>query len=212
MKQNLSVFLGLVCAVLVIALIAIKWSGNAQHEKDAGAITDYSNQLFSVQTEVAICHGKLSIISNQFDTCQSASLTLSNQFTEAQSALAAATEQVTDLKRQATQSESEKQTLSQRITELTTSTNQVAELTSQIAATQAGLDQANKDYALLENRFRRDVAERVVMERKFNNRWALQSQLEYLKWNPATEISAETIYAGLDVVAKSNSVYVITPN
>jgi molecular chaperone GrpE (heat shock protein) len=108
-----------------------------------------------------------------------------------------------------TQSESEKQASSQ---ELAAMTNQIAELTNQIASAQASLFQANKDYALLENRFRRDVAERVIAERKFNNRTELKAQLENLQWNPAKEISEDRIREGLNVVVgKSNLYYVIAP-
>jgi len=64
----------------------------------------------------------------------------------------------------------------------------------------------------LENRFRRDVAERVIAERKFNNRTELKAQLENLQWNPAQEISEDRIREGLNVVVgKSNVCYVIAP-
>ena len=91
-------------------------------------------------------------------------------------------------------------------------TNQVAILTNQIVLTKADLEQANKNYALLENRLRRDVAEREVMERKFYSVPDLQAQIEYLKSHPIEEISAGSIYAGLDVEVKSNAVHVISPN
>jgi hypothetical protein len=96
--------------------------------------------------------------------------------------------------------ESENQTLGQRGMDLT---NQMAGLTMQIALTGTNLDQANKDYALLENRLQ-DVAERIVAERKFNNLLELQAQMQKLKKNPADVISSESIYAGLDVEVKSN--------
>ena len=88
----------------------------------------------------------------------------------------------------------------------------VAGLTSQIASNQAGLDQVKNHYALLENGFRRDVAERVLVERKFNNLSALNAQIEYLKWHPAGEITADRIYEGLNVMVKSNMAYVISPD
>jgi hypothetical protein len=78
--------------------------------------------------------------------------------------------------------------------------------------TGSNLDLANKNYALLENRLRRDVAARVVVERKFNNPSELRAQLEYLKQHPAEEVSADSIYAGLDVEVVSNAFHVISPN
>ena len=88
----------------------------------------------------------------------------------------------------------------------------MAGLTGQIALTTSNLNQVNKDYALLENRLRRDVAARVVVERKFNNPSELQTQLQYLKEHPAAEVSADSIYAGLDVEVQSNAFHVIAPN
>jgi chromosome segregation ATPase len=212
MKHLLSAILGLACVALAVSLIVSKRNDNAQHEKDAEAITIGSNQLISAHMEIAACQGTIVNFSNRLEACRSASLTFSNQLVEAKSDLATATEQITNLKtdlnQQITQSESEKQTSSQRIAALT---KQIAGLTNQIASTRAGLDQADKNYALLENRFRRDVAERVVVERKFNNLSALKAQMEWLQWDPAKEISADRIYEGLNVVVKSNLCYVIAP-
>ena len=56
------------------------------------------------------------------------------------------------------------------------------------------------------------MAERVVVERKFYNLAELQAQMQKLKRHPAEEISAGSIYAGLDVEVKSNgTVHVIAP-
>jgi len=110
------------------------------------------------------------------------------------------------------QAESENQTrqadLDRRVLDLT---NQVAGLTRQLAVAQTNLNQSYQDYALLENRLRRDVAERLVLERKFNNPSELRAQIENLQWSPAQEVSADRIYAGLDVEVKSNTFHVIAP-
>ena len=213
MKHLSTVILGLLCLGLAIFLFATKRNNDVQHEKDAETITSASNLLSSSQTEVAAFKGNVNTLSNQLETCQSTSLTFSNQLIEAKSALAAAKEglerQITDFTRQITQSETEKGASSQRIADLT---HQISDLTNQIASAQASLLQANKDYVLLENRFRRDVAERVIVERKFNNRKELKAQLEYLQWNPGKEISEDRIREGLNVVVgKSNLCYVIAP-
>jgi|SRR5208282_2387363 chromosome segregation ATPase len=209
MKQYLFTVLALACIVLVISVIVMKRGDNAQHENDAGAITDFSNQLASVKVQVAAYNGTLITLSNSLDESQSVSLTFSNHLAEAESTIALDTEQITHLNRQVAEVESENQTLGQRVMDLT---NQMAGLTSQIALTRTNLAQANRDYALLENRLRRDVAERLVVERKFNNLSELQAQMERLKNYPGGEVSAESIYAGLDVEVKSNAVHVIAPN
>lgn len=104
--------------------------------------------------------------------------------------------------------ESEKQASSQRLAELT---HQIVELTNQVALARGSLLQANKDYVLLDNRFRRDVAERVIAERRFTNRTELKAQMEYLQRHPSKEISEDRIREGLNVEVKSNLCYVIAP-
>jgi chromosome segregation ATPase len=213
MKQYLPIALAFTCAVLVISLVVTKRGDNAQHESDAGQIADFSNRLDSAQLQIAFCNGTMLTLSNSLDEGRSASLAFLNQLTEAQSAIALYTEQITNLNRQVAGTESENQTLNQRIADLNSQmTNQIAGLTNQIALTQVSLDQAKNDYALLENRLRRDVAERIVMERKFNNPQELQAQLENLQRNPAAVITADSIYVGLDVEVKSNKFHVISPN
>jgi chromosome segregation ATPase len=204
--------LALVCLVLVIALIVTKRSGDAQHETDAGAMTDLSNTLVAAQAQIAVGNTAMLTWSNNLDECRSASLACSNRLTEAESAVALDAEQITNLNRQLADLASEIQTLQASARRIVDLTNQVATLTAQIASTKTSLAQANKDYALLENRLRRDVAERLVVERKFNNLSELQAQMKNLKQHPAGEISAEGIYAGLDVEVKSNTFHVIAPN
>ena len=214
MKLYLSIALALACTVLVITLIVMKRGDDARHESDVSSITDYSNRLDSAHTEVAIYHGTILVLSNSLAETLSASLSFSNQLAEAQSTMVFDTEQSTNLNRQIAEVKSENQTLNQRLMDLTNQTaGQITGLTNQIAVARAGLDQANKDYVLLENRLRRDVAERVVVERKFNNLPELQAQVQRLKEDPSlAAISAQSIYAGLDVEVKSNMFHVISPN
>jgi chromosome segregation ATPase len=216
MKHLPAVILGLLCLGLAVSLFMAKRNNDAQLEKDADTMTSVSNLLSSSQTEVAALKGKVITFSNQLEACQSTSLTFSNQLIESKSALATDKEglerQITELNRQvtgqSTQLETEKQASSQRLADLS---RQIAELTNQIASAQASLLQANKDYVLLENRFRRDVAERVIVERRFNNRTELKAQMEYLQSNPRSEISKDRILEGFNIVVKSNRCYVIAP-
>ena len=216
MKYLSSVVLGLVCLGLVVFLFLSKQNNDAQHEADAKAITSASNLLSSCHADVVAFKENALTVSNLLKICQSTSLRFSNELIEARSAFVSEKEgldrQITDLNRQitrqTTQSENEKQASSQRLTNLT---HRIEELTNQIASVQASLVQANKDYVLLENRFRRDVAERVMVERKFNNRTELKAQLENLQWNLSQEITEDRIREGLDVVVKSNLCYVIAP-
>lgn len=209
--------LALAGIVLVISLIVVKRGDNAQHETDAGAIADYSNRLSSAELRVAIREGTMLTFSNRLDASLSASLVFSNQLMAAQSNIALGSEQITSLNRQVADVKSENQTLDGRVMSLTNQlagcTNQIALIEASLAQTNKDLVQARKDYALLENRFRIDVAERTVVERKFNNPPELQAQMRKLKKNPAGVISADSIYAGLNVEVKSNGTcHVIAPN
>lgn len=213
MKSYLSAALALVCTLLVLSLVVMKQGDGARHENDAGTIADFSNRLDSAQTQIAVDKSALFTMSNRLEESRSASLTFSNRLIEAGSALALNAQQITDLNRRLAEADSENQTLGQtlgrRIADLT---NQLAGLTSRIALTEASLDQAYKNYALLENRLRVDVAERLVVERKLYNRAELQAQIQYLETHPPEVISAGSIYAGLGVEVKSNTVHVISPD
>lgn len=217
MKQYLSTVLTLVCVVLVISLIVIKHGDNAQQEEDTSAIADFSNQVISAQSQITTRDATILTFSNNLSDSQSTLLACSNHLTEAESTVALDTEQITNLNQQVAEMTSENQTLGRSVMDLT---NQMAGLTKQMTLTRASLAQTNKDlvqagkdYALLENRFRIDVAERVVAERKFNNLSELKTQIRKLKENPAGEVSAENIYTGLNVEVKSNGwFHVISPN
>jgi chromosome segregation ATPase len=214
MKSNLSKVLLVVSILLVIGLAAIKWSDNAQLDTATNTINDYSNRLDTAQAQISIRDGNLLTLSN---TLAETSLTLSNQLTEAQATVARQTDQITDLNQQVATATAENKTLSRSVMDLT---NQLAALTSRNAQAEASLAQANtnlvqagKDYAQLENRLRRDVAERVVVARKFNSIPELQTQLRQLEEFPVGVISPENIYAGLNVVVNGDGkFYVISPD
>jgi len=213
MKLFLPIALGVAGLALAIAFFMTKQDDNARHDADVGAIADFSNQLQTAQSQIVNRDGTILTLSNSLVQFQSEASVLSHQLADAQSAIVLDAEQITNLNRQVAKMqelEAGNQALGQRVTELT---NQVAGLGHQLVETNQALVQAYKDYALLENRFRIDVGERVAMERKFNNPLELQAQLEKLRTTPAGEISADSIYAGLDVEVKSNGTFhVITPN
>ncbi len=214
MKKYRSIVLTLGCVALVITLIVMKSGDNTQHESDAGMITDYSNRLDSAQTEIAIGNGRILTLSNRLDESWSAALTFSNQLTEAQSTMARYAGQITNLTERVARAESENQTLTQRVADLSGQlTNELASFTQQLTSVKTNLDQANKDYVLLENRLRRDVAERLVVERKFYNLTELKAQIDRLEEDPSIpQVSEQGIYAGLDVEVQSDRFHVISPN
>jgi chromosome segregation ATPase len=180
-------------------------------------MVDLSNRLTSAQSQVAMRDGTILTYSNRLDESLSASMAFSNQLLEAQSAIVSGKEQITNLSRQVAEAELQNQTLGRRVMNLTNQiargTNEIALLEASLTQTNRDLVQAGKDYVLLENRFRMNVAERTVVERKFNNPMELQAQIKKLKKNPAGVISTDSIYAGLNVVVSSNgSCHVMAPN
>lgn len=214
MKHALSIMLAIGCVALVIALIDVKHGDNARHDADTADTATFSNKLDTAELDLATYRGSLIIFSNHLNESRATVLEFSNQLAGAQSAVTTGAEQITNLTRQVAAAAADKLALDQRIAGLT---NQIAALTQQIGALQANLAETNnllvearQQFSLLEDRFRRDVAERVVAERKFNNLHELQAQLESLKKNPAAAISAERIYAGLNVVVQAGGSFHVT--
>ena len=136
--------------------------------------------------------------------------------TAAQATVAQNAEQLTKLNEQVATAAADNRDLNQRIVNLT---NQVSSLSAQLYQTQTNLTQtsqnlalAKTNYAALENRFRRDVAERIVVEHKFNMISELQAQLKKLQTNPGQWATPKSIYEGLNVEVSSNGAcHVIAP-
>lgn len=211
MKLFLPVVLGIVSVALVVALFMTKQGDNTQIDADAAAIVDLSNQLSSAQVQLATYSGTVITLSNTLNECRSGSLTVSNALADSQSVVARDGEQITNLQTQVATLKTDNQALNQQAELLT---NQVTTLTQQLATVQTNLTGANKtlaqentDYINLEDRFRMDVAERVVMQRKFYNISELQEQLARLKENPSWQVTPDMIYAGLDVRVSSNGTF-----
>jgi chromosome segregation ATPase len=217
MKQYLSVALTLACLVLVAALFFVKQGDNARHDNDTASIVDFSNRLDSAQLQIAAGTGALIIMSNTLDTFRVTAQTFSNELTQARSDLVLSADQITNLNRQVGELQSEKQTLQTLQTaadrQITDLTNRTAGLARQLAMNQTNLVQASRDYSLLENRLRQDVAQRVMLERKFNSTPELQAQIENLQWNAPQNVTDRSIYAGLDVQVRADGSFrVLAPN
>lgn len=211
MKFFLPVALGVVCIGLVVTLVKTTKDDNARHETDVSTITSYSNRLDVAQSEVAARGQTILSLSNSLDECRLADTATSNQLAEARSTALLQSGQITNLNQQLAAVTAEKLALDQQRLKLT---EQAAGLSNKLEQTETTLIKANQDYAQLENRLRRDIAERLLVERKFNNPAALQAQMQFLKTNPAVIVSEDRILAGLDIVVKSNGTYyyVIAPN
>jgi hypothetical protein len=221
MKHLLAIIFGVVSLGLAIALYVTNRNDNAQHDADVSSLNDFSNRLETATSAINERDGVMLILSNNVDGLQAAWGTLSNRLVQASSTADADGELVTNLGRQLAAVTSDLRTTNQVFTrQVMLLTNQVAGLSQQLALTQTNLMQTNldlvqmgRDYVALENRFRIDVGERMVVERKFRNSAELKAQMQHLKKHPAGEVTESGILAGLDVEVRSNGVYhVIAPH
>jgi chromosome segregation ATPase len=211
MKSYLTIVLAIVSVVLIIVLYTTKQGDTTQITADAAAIGDLSNQLSSAQSQLAANSDALITLSNSLTASASGSLTLSNALADSQSVVAHDGEQITNLQTQVSTLTTDNQALNQQTAQLT---NQLTAVTQQLTLAQTNLAGANKtiaeenlDYLNLEDRFRRNVAERIVMQRQFCNIPALQEQIARLKESPYSQITPDMIYAGLDVQVTSNGTF-----
>jgi len=217
MKSILLVILGIVSVALAVTLYLTKQGDSAQRTTDGAAILDLSNELSTAQAQYAANSDTIITLSNSLAQAQSGSLTLSNQLADSQSSLGRDADQIASLNTKVSEIETTNQTVNQQATalagQMTALTQQLSLTQTNLASVNEALAQANDQYSLLENRFRINVAERVVMQRKFYNPRELQKQLDSLKNFPSVEVSDDMIYAGLDVEVRSNGTFhVIKPN
>jgi chromosome segregation ATPase len=216
MKPYLTVILVVISVLLAVALVMTKRSDSADLDLASISIADFSNRLDTATLQVNIAQGGILNLSNLLVEATSASVTFSNQLTDAQSTNTVQADQITSLTRQLADITAADQALS---ADLLNATNQLTALRAQFAQSQTSLAQTTadyaqfrKDYALLQNRFERDVAERTLLARKFNNLAELQSQMEKLYLNPADQVAPADFYKGLDVEVRSNGIaHVIAP-
>ena len=195
------------------ALFLTKRSDSAQMEANATTITDFSNRVDAAQAQLTARTGEFLSLSNNF---AAAALECSNRLTTAEATLAFQSEQMTNLNQQLAAATAENQTLDRHVVDLT---NQLATLTQRLDLTVVSLTQTNdalvqagKDYVLLENRFHRDVAERVMAERRFNNLAEVQAQAQKLMKAGAPWVTPQSVYADLNVEVSSNGVvHVLAP-
>ena len=214
MKNILTTVLALACVTLLVAFFLTKQGATAQHDTDTASITEFSNTLTAAQSQITDWRGTMINLSNHLDECQSAALATSNTLAAAQTTIAADATQITDLTQQVARLGSENQALGRSAMEMTNALNsQLATLNEKVTLLATNLEDVQRDHVLLEDRLRRDVAERLVIQRQFYNPEALQAQMNKLKDAAGSlDVTADKIYAGLDIEVRSNgSIHVLSP-
>lgn len=167
MTSNAAKVLAAVCVLLAILLAVIKRGDNQQHAQDTRSITEFSNTLNAAQAVITNRNFTILTLSNRLGECESASAALSNKLT---AAIAAGEEKIAGLTQKISDLSAENQEHTKHIANLTNEiaalTNILAEKAAMLTRTDEDLAQLQKDYRLLDNRLRRDIAERIVVERR----------------------------------------------
>ncbi|HEY4416619.1 MAG TPA: hypothetical protein VGO57_13095 [Verrucomicrobiae bacterium] len=186
------VVLAVVCVALVIALVATQSASTAQHVKDTSSITDFSNQLVTVNKQVTdlgqvnltlnsdlkASREQTGVLSNNLITAAGTLASTKSALASRQEQVGALTSQVSDLNTQITDLEAKNKTLDERAAELT---NQIGQLNAQIAATQDQLTIAQTNNAFLQAELKRQIAARAELERQFNDLNTVRAQYKKLK-------------------------------
>jgi predicted nucleic acid-binding Zn-ribbon protein len=180
-------------------------------------LSDCSNRLDIVNAKVTVRDTQIYSLSNDLATASAAVGDISNQLVQAQATVEDQKTQVGKLTSQLTEVNAQNEALNRSLVE---ATNQYNTLNQLQQTTKASLEQTNsalvqlqKDYGVLGQRLQEDVAQRLVLERRWRNPQMLSDQVDYMKNSPEETITPERIYAGLNVLVSSNgSVKVLSPD
>jgi chromosome segregation ATPase len=141
---------------------------------------------------------------------------ISNQLVQAQATLDDQKSQVGKLNAQLTEANAQNEALNHGLMDMTNqllTVNQLQQATkASLETTNAALVQLQSDYGVLGQRLQEDVAQRLVLERRWRNPQMLSDQVDFMKNSPEETITPERIYAGLNILVSSNgSVKVLSP-
>jgi len=217
MKNFLTVLFGVAAVILAIALVVTKSNDNSQLSVASASLAECTNRLDEFVVKIGARETTISALSNHVAVLTVVTLENSNRLEQAQVALADRNRETTNLAAQVEQLTASKDTMARELgvasNELTAVSVRLAAVESSLIVTNEALIKLQRDYATLGERLKQDVAERLVVERKFQNPSAIQEQLVALKKSPAGEITSDRIYAGLNVLVTSNgAVRILSPD
>ena len=186
MKTKIGIIvLVVVCAGLVIALVAVKKSADDQRNTDALTIGEFSNEWAQVSyTNDELRQVNLTL-NNDLETSREAALALSNNLADASNALSlsetslqGATNQIADLNDRIKDLTTQNQVLDQNVNSLS---NQITDLNSQITDTQRQLNDSKTNNAFLTAELQQQMADKADLERKFNDLTEVRNQVKKLR-------------------------------
>lgn len=186
MKIKVIIVILAVAAIgLVIALLAIKKQGAAQHATDLTAMNALSNDVLNAQGKINDLNDVNLSLSNNLTAARGQVADLSNHLATtsatlaaSQANLASAKEQITGLNSRVSDLEAQNQTLDGRLGELT---NAMTQLNAQIADTQQKLAHSKANNDFLQKALQEQMAQRAELEHKFDDLDALRQQVRKIK-------------------------------
>ncbi len=186
------VILVVACVALALALFATKQSGEKQHETDIASIGNYSNQIVTVNQQVADLSQVNLVLTNDLSLSRTQSAELSNSLISAAAILASTksqlatvqdrvvtlTNQISGLNSQIADLEVQNKTLDDRANDLT---NTIAQLSAKIEATENLLAISETNRTFIQAELKKQLAEKAELERKFNDLNEVRKQVKKLK-------------------------------
>jgi len=182
------VILGVVCAGLLIGLVATKVSLNQSqvlHTNDVASIMEFSNQLVDANGELKDLREVNVSLTNDLATARAEAAQLSNSLaaaqadlTDSRNTLSGAQDQVTNLTIHVSELEVQNHVLDQRVTELT---NTIAQMDVLISNTESRLQLTETNNTYLQNELQSQMAQRAELEHKFNDINEVRTQIAKLK-------------------------------
>jgi predicted nucleic acid-binding Zn-ribbon protein len=179
------VILFVVCAGLLIALIATKKQSNDLHLKDAASILEFSNQLDTANLNLDDLHQVNLMLTNDLASTRQALEAASNNLVQTSGELAGAkTElesdqnQITNLDGRISDLETQNKALDDRASMLS---NSIVSLNDQITATQQQLATSQTNNVFLTAELQKQMAQKAELERKFNDIDEVRAQVKKLR-------------------------------
>jgi chromosome segregation ATPase len=194
--------LAVACIGFAVALVVLKHQADAQQTASANTISEFSNQIVKANIHIEDLSQVNLSLNNDLATNREISLALSNQLVEAAAALATTTVSLQDSQRQVTNLntriadlEAQNLELDQRANSLS---NTIADLNTQITATQMKLSTSETNNAFLDAELKRQLAQKAELERKFNDLAEVRTQVRKLRDDMIVERRLAWMRAGID--------------
>jgi len=196
MKMRLgTAVLAVACVALVIALVVIRSQMSGQQKKSTDVIFEFSNQLTTATTTLDDLRQVNLTLNNDLATNRQEAQALSNNLATTSVALQNAQDQLTNLNARVADLEAQNQTLDQRAADMT---NTIATLNAQITETQMKLVTSETNNAFLESELKKQVADKMDLQHKFNDLAVVRTQVQKLRDDAITARRVEWIRQGID--------------